>query len=52
MAFFLHNYSVRDARAYPAIQDLSHMLNSGEQNKENPEIKQCDNPKKTVLWDR
>ena len=42
---------MRDARAYRATQDLLHILNSGEQNKEDTEIKQYENPKKTVLWD-
>ena len=49
--FFLHNYSLLDARAYRATQDLSYILNSGGQNKENTEIKQYENPNKTVFWD-
>ena len=43
---FSQNYSVRDARANLATQDLLRIQKSREPNKENPEINQYENPRK------
>ena len=49
-AVFFSNNSERDSRAKQATQDLSRIQNSRERDKENPEIKQYENPPKTISW--